>query len=103
MYAARVEGCPSLFCYVFIIADGFLERFSPHEEPTRVDLHVDGVNDICTREQDINFAFTGFSISGAVSTSESCIHTFIFIFSLQASIDVHPYCRLYVLALKNST
>ncbi|CAL8358775.1 unnamed protein product [Boreogadus saida] len=35
-------------------------------EPTRVDLHVDGVNDICTREQDINFAFTGFSISGAV-------------------------------------
>ncbi|KAK0146111.1 Nodal modulator 1 [Merluccius polli] len=35
-------------------------------EPTRVDLHVDGVNDICTKEQDINFVFTGFSISGAV-------------------------------------
>ncbi|KAG7268727.1 hypothetical protein CRUP_012871 [Coryphaenoides rupestris] len=35
-------------------------------EPTRVDLHVDGVNDICTREQDINFVFTGFSISGTV-------------------------------------
>ncbi|KAJ3615361.1 hypothetical protein NHX12_018928 [Muraenolepis orangiensis] len=35
-------------------------------EPTRVELHVDGVNDICTKEQDINFVFTGFSISGAV-------------------------------------
>uniref|UniRef100_A0A8C7ZI33 Nodal modulator n=1 Tax=Oryzias sinensis TaxID=183150 RepID=A0A8C7ZI33_9TELE len=29
-------------------------------------LHVDGVNDICTKEEDINFVFTGFSVSGAV-------------------------------------
>ncbi|XP_062304047.1 BOS complex subunit NOMO1 [Osmerus eperlanus] len=35
-------------------------------EPTSVDLHVDGVNDICTKEQDINFVFTGFSVSGTV-------------------------------------
>ncbi|XP_057699826.1 BOS complex subunit NOMO1 [Corythoichthys intestinalis] len=35
-------------------------------EPTSVDLHVDGVTDICTKEQDINFVFTGFSISGMV-------------------------------------
>ncbi|XP_063064130.1 BOS complex subunit NOMO1 [Engraulis encrasicolus] len=35
-------------------------------EPTSVDLHVDGVSDICTKEQDINFVFTGFSVSGSV-------------------------------------
>uniref|UniRef100_A0A8C5HGI7 Nodal modulator 1-like n=1 Tax=Gouania willdenowi TaxID=441366 RepID=A0A8C5HGI7_GOUWI len=35
-------------------------------EPTSVDLHVDGVSDICTKEEDINFVFTGFSVSGAV-------------------------------------
>uniref|UniRef100_A0A8C7ZEH3 Nodal modulator n=1 Tax=Oryzias sinensis TaxID=183150 RepID=A0A8C7ZEH3_9TELE len=35
-------------------------------EPTSVELHVDGVNDICTKEEDINFVFTGFSVSGAV-------------------------------------
>uniref|UniRef100_A0AAY4ATN9 Nodal modulator 1 n=1 Tax=Denticeps clupeoides TaxID=299321 RepID=A0AAY4ATN9_9TELE len=35
-------------------------------EPTSVNLHVDGVNDICTKEEDINFVFTGFSVSGMV-------------------------------------
>ncbi|XP_034043318.1 nodal modulator 1 [Thalassophryne amazonica] len=35
-------------------------------EPTSVDLYVDGVSDICTKEEDINFVFTGFSISGVV-------------------------------------
>uniref|UniRef100_A0A4W6C0C7 NODAL modulator 1 n=1 Tax=Lates calcarifer TaxID=8187 RepID=A0A4W6C0C7_LATCA len=35
-------------------------------EPTSVDLHVDGVSDICTKEEDINFVFTGFSVSGMV-------------------------------------
>ncbi|KAK7913571.1 hypothetical protein WMY93_013782 [Mugilogobius chulae] len=35
-------------------------------EPTAVDLHIDGVNDICTKEEDINFVFTGFSVSGTV-------------------------------------
>lgn len=35
-------------------------------EPTSVDLHVDGVSDICTMEEDINFVFTGFSVSGTV-------------------------------------
>ncbi|XP_019744926.1 nodal modulator 1 [Hippocampus comes] len=35
-------------------------------EPTSVDLHVDGVTDICKKEEDINFVFTGFSISGMV-------------------------------------
>ncbi|RXM33768.1 Nodal modulator 1 [Acipenser ruthenus] len=35
-------------------------------EPTSVDLHVDGVTDICTKGEDINFVFTGFSVSGTV-------------------------------------
>ncbi|XP_028914056.1 nodal modulator 3 isoform X2 [Ornithorhynchus anatinus] len=35
-------------------------------EPTSVDLHVDGVNDICTKGGDINFVFTGFSVNGKV-------------------------------------
>lgn len=35
-------------------------------EPTSVDLHVDGVNDICTKGGDINFMFTGFSVNGKV-------------------------------------
>ncbi|MGH0131955.1 UNVERIFIED_CONTAM: hypothetical protein FKN15_008615 [Acipenser sinensis] len=33
-------------------------------DPTSVDLHVDGVTDICTKGEDINFVFTGFSVSG---------------------------------------
>nr|XP_033479681.1 nodal modulator 1 [Epinephelus lanceolatus] len=39
-------------------------------EPTSVDLHVDGVSDICTKEEDINFVFTGFSVSGAVLSKD---------------------------------
>ncbi|XP_075686281.1 BOS complex subunit NOMO3-like [Rhinoderma darwinii] len=35
-------------------------------EPTSVPLHVDGVNDICTKGEDVNFVFTGFSVSGKV-------------------------------------
>uniref|UniRef100_A0AAQ4QE75 Nodal modulator n=1 Tax=Gasterosteus aculeatus aculeatus TaxID=481459 RepID=A0AAQ4QE75_GASAC len=38
-------------------------------EPTSVELHVDGVTDICTKEEDINFVFNGFSVSGASATS----------------------------------
>uniref|UniRef100_A0A8C3KZE4 Prealbumin-like fold domain-containing protein n=1 Tax=Chrysolophus pictus TaxID=9089 RepID=A0A8C3KZE4_CHRPC len=35
-------------------------------EPTSVDIHVDGINDICTKGGDINFVFTGFSVNGKV-------------------------------------
>lgn len=35
-------------------------------EPTNVELHVDGVGDICTKGGDINFVFTGFSVNGKV-------------------------------------
>lgn len=40
--------------------------FAVVAEPTSVDLHVDGVSDICTKEEDINFVFTGFSVFGTV-------------------------------------
>lgn len=46
-------------------------------EPTSVDLHVDGVSDICTKEEDINFVFTGFSVLGTVRTlMDSLLHQF---------------------------
>ncbi|XP_036042934.1 nodal modulator 1 isoform X2 [Onychomys torridus] len=35
-------------------------------EPTSVELHVDGVSDICTKGGDVNFVFTGFSVNGKV-------------------------------------
>ncbi|XP_063286390.1 BOS complex subunit NOMO3-like [Pelobates fuscus] len=35
-------------------------------EPTSVPLHVDGVNDICTKGGDVNFVFTGFMVNGKV-------------------------------------
>ncbi|XP_061085827.1 BOS complex subunit NOMO1 [Conger conger] len=35
-------------------------------EPTSVDLRVDGQTDICTKGEDINFVFTGFSVLGQV-------------------------------------
>lgn len=39
---------------------------SSSPEPTSVDIHVDGINDICTKGGDINFVFTGFSVNGKV-------------------------------------
>lgn len=39
---------------------------SSPSEPTSVDIHVDGINDICTKGGDINFVFTGFSVNGKV-------------------------------------
>uniref|UniRef100_A0A663EUM8 Uncharacterized protein n=1 Tax=Aquila chrysaetos chrysaetos TaxID=223781 RepID=A0A663EUM8_AQUCH len=38
----------------------------PSAEPTSVDIHVDGINDVCTKGGDINFVFTGFSVNGKV-------------------------------------
>uniref|UniRef100_A0A803TDH8 Prealbumin-like fold domain-containing protein n=1 Tax=Anolis carolinensis TaxID=28377 RepID=A0A803TDH8_ANOCA len=35
-------------------------------DPTSVDIHVDGISDICTRGGDIDFVFTGFSVNGKV-------------------------------------
>ncbi|PVD27782.1 hypothetical protein C0Q70_12955 [Pomacea canaliculata] len=35
-------------------------------EPTSIDLHVDGATDKCSLGEDINFKFTGFSVSGKV-------------------------------------
>ncbi|KAK6026819.1 hypothetical protein OSTOST_07199 [Ostertagia ostertagi] len=36
-------------------------------EPETVDFKLDGVNDPCTKNEDINFSLTGFSISGVVN------------------------------------
>ncbi|XGW13667.1 hypothetical protein V3C99_000189 [Haemonchus contortus] len=36
-------------------------------EPETVDFKLDGVNDPCTKNEDINFSLTGFSISGIVN------------------------------------
>lgn len=43
-----------------------LFQCSSPPEPTSVDIHVDGINDICTKGGDINFVFTGFSVNGKV-------------------------------------
>lgn len=50
----------------FLFVCFFLTGLSLLSEPTSVDLHVDGVSDICTKEEDINFVFTGFSVTGTV-------------------------------------
>ena len=39
----------------------------PIAEPESVDLLIDGVNDLCSRGEDINFQFTGFGVVGKVS------------------------------------
>jgi hypothetical protein len=41
--------------------------FFAFAEPTSIDLHVDGTTDKCSLGEDINFKFTGFSITGKVS------------------------------------
>lgn len=45
-------------------------------EPTSIDLHVDGTTDKCSLGEDINFKFTGFSVTGKVPCS------FLFLSSL---------------------
>ena len=35
--------------------------------PTEISLNIDGKSDPCVKGQDINFKFTGFSVSGLVS------------------------------------
>lgn len=53
------------WCFALLIFFPVFFFFSS-SEPTSVDLHVDGVTDICTKEEDINFVFTGFSVAGTV-------------------------------------
>uniref|UniRef100_A0A8C0I7N3 Prealbumin-like fold domain-containing protein n=1 Tax=Bubo bubo TaxID=30461 RepID=A0A8C0I7N3_BUBBB len=56
-------------CNCFMIAlllTTMLFYCSSPPEPTSVDIHVDGINDICTKGGDINFVFTGFSVNGKV-------------------------------------
>jgi hypothetical protein len=37
-------------------------------EPSQVEINVDGVNDQCSKNQDISFHFKGFGLSGKVAT-----------------------------------
>lgn len=36
-------------------------------DPVSVDLHIDGTTDKCTKGEDINFIFTGFTMFGKVN------------------------------------
>lgn len=55
----------SFFVIALSLTTALLHR-SSLPEPTSVDIHVDGINDICTKGGDINFVFTGFSVNGNV-------------------------------------
>ncbi|MEQ2214244.1 hypothetical protein XENOCAPTIV_026586, partial [Xenoophorus captivus] len=61
-------------------------------EPTSVDLHVDGVSDVCTKEEDINFVFTGFSVSGMKSCRINELKDFIFFFLVNAGTPSSKCC-----------
>ncbi len=37
-------------------------------EPNQVNINVDGQNDACSKNEDINFHFKGFGLSGRVVT-----------------------------------
>lgn len=37
-------------------------------EPTEINLNIDGTNDPCSKNEDLNFHFKGFGLSGKVIT-----------------------------------
>lgn len=43
----------------------------PFLDPESVDIHIDGETDKCSRSEDINFHFKGFSVFGQVVSSGS--------------------------------
>lgn len=42
-------------------------------EPAEVDLEVDGEHDLCSKNQDVNFEFSGFGITGSVVSQGSSL------------------------------
>lgn len=48
-----------------------------------MELHVDGVSDVCTKGGDINFVFTGFSVNGKVWLQALQFSTFLCLVSPQ--------------------
>lgn len=40
-------------------------------EPEQIDVNFDGKTDVCSRGQDVNFAFKGFGITGQIVDSKS--------------------------------
>ena len=41
-------------------------------DPTSVELNIDGTTDKCSKGEDINFIFTGFTLSGKVGFEAYC-------------------------------
>lgn len=60
-------------------------------EPTSVDIHVDGINDICTKGGDINFVFTGFSVNGKVR------FLYVYLFHLMLILSSEKHLPLLVI------
>ena len=53
----------------FLLISCFLLYFFTRKlEPNQVSLNVDGINDACSKNEDINFMFKGFGLSGKVVT-----------------------------------
>lgn len=48
--------------------------FSLFLEPNQININVDGENDACSKNEDINFHFKGFGLSGRVVTEGDSKH-----------------------------
>ena len=46
----------------------FTEQSVYFTEPEQYELQIDGVKDMCSKSEDINFQFTGFGVIGKVSS-----------------------------------
>ena len=44
-------------------------------DPNSVELNIDGTTDKCSKGEDINFIFTGFTLSGKVGFKAYCTCT----------------------------
>ena len=42
-------------------------------DPNSVELNIDGTTDKCSKGEDINFIFTGFTLSGKVGFKSGCV------------------------------
>ena len=61
-------------------------------EPSEVKLHVDGSTDKCSKGEDINFLFTGFTIHGQVLLKLPSTEILIFlIIELSPGISRNKY------------
>lgn len=61
VYSLPLFICTSAYFYVFTLVQNSISA-----DPLSVDLHIDGTTDKCTKGEDINFVFTGFTMFGKV-------------------------------------